>query len=244
MNFILYEDEEVFISCYEEIITKLMGKSKINYKIHKIKKYDDNTMKYLEEISGCKVYILDVEVPGKNGIDLARKIRKNGDWISPMIVVTSHDEFKVVGFTGKILMLDFISKKEDFKNQLYESLKVALEIHSFRPTYNFSYKGDYFSLPYDDIIYVEKNLRDNSSIIVCENEDYIVRKTISEISEELGNTNFLKTHRSCIVNLEKITKIDYDAGMIYFKDISIDLLSRNNKSILKTRMVSLNGNSS
>ncbi len=245
MNFILYEDDEVFISRYREVINKLMGKSKMDYKICSIKKYNDETIEQLNSIVGRKVYLLDVEVPGLNGIDLARKIRKNGDWVSPIVVVTSHDEFKVVGFTGKILMLDFISKlEESLENNLIETLKVALKIQSYRPSYDFSYKGDYFSLPYDDIIYFEKNLRDNSSIIVCENDDYIVRKTISEIDNELENANFLRTHRSCIVNLDKITKIDYDAGTIYFKDVSIDLLSRSNKSILKNRMVNLHGNNS
>ena len=48
MNFILYEDEEVFISSYEDVITKLMAKSRINYKIHKIDHYDNiKTMPYL-----------------------------------------------------------------------------------------------------------------------------------------------------------------------------------------------------
>ena len=244
MNFILYEDEEVFVNNYEEVINKLMLNNKIDYKIHKIDKHDDSTMDYINSITGYKVYILDVEVPGKNGIDLARSIRKSGDWISPIIVVTSHEEFKVVGFTGKILMLDFISKNKDLNSNLFNTLLVALEITSSKPSYNFSYKGDYFSLPYDDIIYFEKNFKDNSSIVVCENEDYVVRKTISEIEEELKNTNFFKTHRSCIVNLNKIKRINYDDGIIYFNNEEIDLLSRNNKKILKEKMEELSGSTS
>ena len=118
---------------------------------------------------------------------------------------------------------------------------VKRKIVETKPTYNFSYKGDYFSLPYDDIIYFEKNLRDNSSIVVCENEDYTVRKTISEIEEELVDTKFFKTHRSCIVNLNKIKKINYDDGIIYFNGLKIDLLSRSNKKILKEKMAQLNG---
>ena len=39
----------------------------------------------------------------------------------------------------------------------------------------------------NDIIYIEKNIGDNSSIVICENEDYIVRKTIREIEDELKN---------------------------------------------------------
>ena len=244
MNFVLYEDEEEFVSSYEEVINRLMAKSKMNYKIIKINKYSQDTLSYLNSISGSKVYILDVEVPGKNGIDLARMIRKSGDWISPIVIVTLHEEFKVVGFTGKILMLDFIVKDNNLTKCLSDTLKLSLEIIDTKKTYNFSYKGDYFSLPYDDIIYIEKNIGDNSSIVICENEDYIVRKTIREIEDELKDSVFLKTHRSCIVNLNKIIKINYDEGIIYFKDDKTDLLSRSNKKILKDKMESIYGNNS
>lgn len=240
MNFILYEDEDKFISRYEKTITKLMGKEKLSFKIFKIKKYNDKSSKIINNIVGNKVYILDIEVPGKNGIDLARQIRKSGDWISPIIVVTSHEEFKTVGFTGKILMLDFISKNGDIESNLIDSLSVALEITSCRPSYNFSYRGEYHSINYDDIIYFEKNLYNNSSVIVCEKDDYIVRKTISEIEEELEDTTFFKTHRSCIVNLNKIVKVDFDNGIIHFKDFKINLLSRNNKKELKEKISGLN----
>ena len=63
----------------------------------------------------------------KNGLELARKIRQNDDWISPIIIVTSHEEFKLVGYTAKILMLNFITKKEKLEEDLFETLEVALE---------------------------------------------------------------------------------------------------------------------
>ena len=69
-------------------------------------------------------------------------------------------------------------------------------------------------------------MNDNNSIIVCENDEYVVRKTISSIALELENTSFFKTHRSCIVNINKILKIDYDRGIIFFKDSETNLLSR------------------
>ena len=157
MNFILYEDDEAFLKSYENIITKLMGKSKINYKIHKISEFSSDTLNYLDNITGNKIYILDVEVPGKNGIDLARIIRKNGDWTSQIIVVTSHEEFIIVGYMKKLLMLDFITKSQSLNNCLLNTLRVALEIILGQRTYKFFYKGEYFLLPYDDILYFEKS---------------------------------------------------------------------------------------
>lgn len=240
MNFVIYEDEEKFTNFYDCTITKLLEREKINYKIYKINEYDDKTSKILNNIAGNKIYILDIEVPGKNGIDLARQIRNNGDWRSPIIVITSHEEFKIVGLTGKLLMLDFITKDKNIEKNLIDALNLALKINYNKPTYNFNHKGEYYRIPYDDILYFEKNLNDNSCIIVCEDDDYIVRKTIIEIEEELKNACFFKTHRSCIVNLKKIVKFDYDKGIIHFKDTKINLVSRNNKKILKEKMKDLN----
>lgn len=241
MNFILYEDEEQFVNIYEKVIDTLMGKTNNSYKIHTMNRFDKKKFDEIKDITGNKIYIIDIQVPEKNGLDFARMIRKKGDWLSPIIVLTSHKEFQVVGFTGKILMLDFIVKDSNIKNSLKDALKLALKINSSKPSFQFSYKGDYFSIPYDNIIYFEKCLNDNSSIVVCDSEDYVVRKTISEIAVELQDTVFLKTHRSCVVNLNKVMKVDYDNGIIYFKNNKINLLSRNNKKELKEKMRHLYG---
>ena len=129
MNFIIYEDENKYIEKYKKIIRKLLGPLDLNYKIIEIKEYNESSKEIINNTEGSKIYILDIEVTGKNGLDLARRIRKTGDWTSPIIIVTSHEEFKNVGYTAKILMLNFISKCKELENQLIETLKVALEIN-------------------------------------------------------------------------------------------------------------------
>lgn len=228
MNFIMCMDEELLIRGVEGIINKIMVKSKIEYKTYI---YDNaNSLDY---INGNKIYIIDGDM--RDSINYVKNIRASGDLRSPIVVLANESHVKAICFTGRILMLDFINKN-DLNKILKKYLKDALGIMCNNSTYNFSYKGDYFSLPYDDIIYFEKILNDNSSIVVCENEDYTVRKTITEIEEELNDIGFLKTHRSCIVNLNKIKKVNYDDGIIYFKDDRIDLLSRSNKKVLRDRM--------
>lgn len=236
MNFIIYEDEINFIECYKTAIFSVIGDSKLNYEITKILKYDNKTKNQINSIDGKKIYILDVEVPGKNGIEFAREIRKNGDWVSPIIVVTSHDEFKNVGYTSKILMLDFISKDGDIQKHLRDSLELALEINSCRPSISFLSKGEIFQILYQDIYYIEKNLNDNSSIIVTKEKEYQIRKSITNLEIELDDDSFFKTHRSCIVNLKNVKHIDFEHNIISFGDKKIDLLSRPNKSKLKKRM--------
>ena len=237
MNFIIYEDEKEYATRYKSIIHKLLGPTTLSYKITEINEYDEKAKEKLNQIDGNKIYILDIEVPGKSGLELARKIRKNGDWSSPVIIVTSHEEFKNVGYTGKILMLNFISKHENLEKDLYDTLEVALEINMADKTLCYSHKGELYQISHRDVLYIEKSLNDNICNVVTKNSVHSVRKTIKELETELAdNINFVKTHRSCIVNLKNIKYIDFENNVIAFANQKIDLLSRAHKKNLKERM--------
>lgn len=237
MNFIIYEDAKEFITRYKNVIHKLLGPSTLNYKITELNEYNNTTEKELEKLDGNKIYILDIEVPGKNGIELARKIRKNGDWSSPIIIITSHEEFKQVGYTAKILMLNFITKNSNLEKDLFESLEVALEINMTKKALCYSNKGEMFQIPYQDILYIEKSLNDNMCYVVTKNNIYSIRETIISLEEKLSDDiNFIKTHRSCIVNLKNIKYVDFENNKIVFGNKEINLLSRSHKKQLKERM--------
>ena len=237
MNFIIYEDAKEYSTKYKNVIHKLLGPTTLNYKIIEINEYNDKAKKELDKIDGNKIYILDIEVPGKNGLELARKIRQNDDWISPIIIVTSHEEFKLVGYTAKILMLNFITKKEKLEEDLFETLEVALEINMSKKSLCYTSKGDLYHIPYADILYIEKSLNGNVCNVVTKNNVYNIRNTIIDLEEKLSDDiHFVKTHRSCIVNLKNIKYIDFENNIISFGNKETDLLSRKHKKYLKERM--------
>lgn len=237
MNFIIYEDEEQFIKRYENVILKIMAQTNLNYKIIRYTEYDTNIHNELSILDGKKIYILDIEVPGKNGIELAREIRKKGDWESPIIIVTSHNEFKNVGYTAKILMLDFIEKSSNVEHNLNEALSIAFDIIEEKKTICFVIRGEMYQIPYQDIFYIEKNLNDNSCFIVTNDNEYEIRETIQNLETQLSaERNFIKTHRSFLVNTKNITHVDLEQGKIEFPNKKFALVSRSNKKKLKERM--------
>ena len=237
MNFIIYEDEKEYITRYRNVIHKMLAPTSLNYKVIEINEYNENSEQHVEKIEGNKIYILDIEVPGKNGLELARKIRKEGDWNSPIIIVTSHEEFKTVGYTGKILMLNFISKNSELEKDLYESLEVALEINMANKSLCYTNKGESYHIPYQDILYIEKSLNDNTCNVITKNSIYTLRKTIIDLEKKLSDDiNFVKTHRSCIVNIKNIIHVDFENNIIAFSNKKIDLISRTHKKNLKERL--------
>ena len=80
-------------------------------------------------------------------------------------------------------------------------------------------------------------MNDNICNIITKNENYSIRKTIIELEKILSDDiGFVKTHRSCIVNVRNITSIDFENNIIYFKDQMTNLISRSQKKKLKERM--------
>ena len=86
-------------------------------------------------------------------------------------------------------------------------------------------------------MYIEKSLNDNICNIITKNNNYFIRKTIIELEKILSDDiAFIKTHRSCIVNIRNIKSVDFEKNTIFFENNKINLISRTQKRKLKERM--------
>ena len=152
-----------------------------------------------------------------------------------MIVVTTHEHLKNATFTSRMLMLDFISKFYNCEENLNDAIKVALEIVDNHQSLNFQYNGELVQIPFDDILFIEKNVDDLYSTVVTRTDRYIIKQTISKIEKDLSqDERFFKTHRSCIVNIDKITSVELRECIIHFgHNEVVSLLSRDKKNELK-----------
>lgn len=242
INFIIYEDNIDTINFYTNVIHEFLCGKKDGYKIVSFSRYDNSLVEGIKNLFGKKIYILDVHVPGKNGIDFARDIRATGDWLSQIIIVSDFEKYKKEAFTSKMLTLDFISKDENVSTNLKETLSLAYKITNTHRSFGFQYNGDFYQIPYHDILYFEKDLNDNYSFIVTNRESYKIKETISNIEKKLGNDlRFLKTHRSCIINLHNVHSVELSTNTIYFdNNQKTNLLSRDRKKILKEKLTESN----
>lgn len=86
-------------------------------------------------------------------------------------------------------------------------------------------------------MYIEKSLNNNNCKIVTNDGEYFTRDTIQHLEETLSNDQrFMKTHRSCIVNLSNVSSVDLANNIIFFPNKQIDLIARNKKRELKERL--------
>lgn len=234
VNFIIYEDDKNTRKSYISIIIKIMGNRQDQYSIIELEKYDSKVSKALSMI-GKKIYILDVEVPGKSGLDLAREIREIGDWDSQIIIVTNHDSLQQTAFTSRLLTLDFISKFSNPLEELKKSLIASYIIVTKDQALKIQYDGEFYQFYYNDILYIKKEADDiDTKVVLTDGSTKSINIRLKEIEEKLkSDPRFFRTHRGCIVNIFKIKSVDFGAGIINFGKIKINLLSRDKKKEFK-----------
>lgn len=232
IKFIIYDDEKIFRSKLKDSINNTMHSSKEEYSIEEFEKYNNKMQKVINN-NEPKIYILDIEVPGSlSGIDLARKIRQN-DWNSIIILVTSHVDMGYEALKAQIMLLDFISKFNDCESNLNHTIKKALTKLETKKILIFENSEMTYKVHVDDIIYVVRDTIDRKSIIKTEYNEVIVNETITDIQNMLDKRFFL-THRSCLVNIDKVSKIDWKENIIYFTDgETIDYISKYKRKELK-----------
>lgn len=233
IKFIVCDDEKFFRDKTTECIHKLFINNNDDYQIVEYNSYNKKFDETINDGCSSKIYILDIEIKNSiSGIDIARKIRKN-DWNSIIILVTSHTELGYDALKAQIMLLDFISKYDNCDKSLEQTLKKAISKVSDKKVVVFESGGISHRICIDDILFVEKDTVDRKCIIKTSYSKFSVNKTMNEMINELDKKFYL-THRSCLVNTEKISHIDWKNGIITFdSNKTTDLLSRDKKRGLK-----------
>ena len=185
------------------------------------------------------IYILSTENI-KEALDIAKNIRKHDDWVSQIIIITNLKNANKNCLINKLLVLDYIDINSNVKDKLKEALYLAYNIFNKKKTLNFIINGEISKIPYGDILYIEKSNNQNYCTIHTVEEEYIIKETINNLEEQLDSAYFLKTHRSCIVNLYNIKYYNCSSNIIFFNKGSnkkTDLVAREKRKIFKEKLI-------
>ena len=228
MEFVICDDEKLFRNKIHKVIDKIYMNNDEYYHVTEFTNFNNSFLKLIKDGSP-KIYILDIEMKDDvSGIDIARKIRNN-DWESIIIFITSHNELGYQALKAQIMLLDFISKYDDYERNLELVIKKAISMINSQKTMTFNSDGISYVIHLNDILYVVKDTIDRKCIIKTTYTEIEVNRSLNYFVDNLDK-RFYMSHRSCIVNTERIDKVDWKNNIIYFNNVdSIDLISRYKK---------------
>lgn len=232
INFILCDDNDYVRELNERMISRVAMPYDFNYTINSFDRYNIKLKNLINTPSDIKIYILDLELPNKSGLDIAKEIRKV-DWDSIIIILTSHDELELSILKQRLLILDFISKFDNYEKRIEEVINMVIEKIDTKKIISFKSQKELHYVKLDNVMYVFKDNETDKTTIVTVDGEYPVRDPLSSIADKL-DSRFYQTHRACYVNLDKIESVDFKNSIVYFNnDTSIAYLSRNYKKELR-----------
>lgn len=233
LRFIVCEDNKEFLNRIGNIITKVMMPYNFEYKINKFTQYNKEVEEIISKKEEIKVYILDIEMPEVSGLEIASKIREN-DLESIVIFITSHPEYKNDIFYSRLLALDYISKVKFWEERMEDTINYTIKMLNKKDVLIFKYNYNSYRIPFDSILYIEKMSDDRKCVIYTEDDKkFEIVATISSLLDKL-NPNFVRSHKSCIINLDKVKEINYIENMVTFNNgVSAYLISNRNRKKLK-----------
>lgn len=159
--------------------------------------------------------LLDIEMPGMNGIELTRNIGKKGPVI---IFTTAKKDYAIEAF--ELHVADYLIKPVTPSRfiQAVERAKelqqaTSRELHDTDNEYVFIRdSGTLKRIGLDEILYLEA-MGDYVKLHTSQ-KFHAVHSTLKAIEERLQDTKFMRVHRSYIVALDKIDAIQDGAIII------------------------------
>lgn len=233
LNVIIYEDNKNYMLKNIDCINKALANYDVDYRIYKFDRYSERLDEIIHDKDLKKIYILDVEMNGVSGIEVASLIRED-DWDSVIIFATAYDKYHNDVFYNRLMVLDFICKYTGYEKRLIEDINAAFKIIYKQKTFVFKYNYVVYRIPYSHICYIEKEPLIKRCIIHTINNDFYIVSSINRLLDTLG-AGFIKTHQSCIVNVNNIKEVDLINNVIVFKnDDETNLLTEKMKKVVKS----------
>lgn len=193
----------------------------------------DNPLTALEELPelNCDLVFLDMEMPEMTGLEFISAVKN----IPQIVVISSKAEYAAETYNYDVS--DYLVKPVEYSRfeqavQKVEEISSSIRSGDEETDHIFIKKNKGFSrVRYNDINYIEA-LADYVQIN-SDSERFTVLSTMKAITERLPEKKFLRIHRSFIVAIDKIDRIDENMVIIGEHTIPV---SRSYKDVLMKKL--------
>jgi len=213
LNCIVVDDDEMS----RKVAAHFVEKTKI---LQLTRDFDNaiDALRYLDE-EHVDIIFLDVQMPEMSGMEFINALEKDIE----IILITSEEKYAVEAFEKKVT--DYLVKPIEYARFLQatheaeHNIEVKRAATQERKEFYVRTDAKIVRIPFQKILFVEA-LADYV-IIQTEAKKHIVHFTMKGIVSRLPEDDFVRTHRSYIVNLDKIEALEDNSILIGEKYIPI-----------------------
>jgi two-component system response regulator AlgR len=166
------------------------------------------------------IVLLDVQMPGMSGIELAAHLSKQTSGAPIIIFVSAFDEYALKAF--EVHALDYLLKPVR-ATRLAEAIKrasnlgphvqsqtgaissAATTLRSKRRNFSVQERGRLLLVPVADVLYLKAEAK--YVTVRTKAREYLIEESLNSIEEELADT-FLRVHRNALVARDAIVGVE------------------------------------
>lgn len=177
---------------------------------------------------------LDINMPQMNGLEFSKTLPAD----IKIIFTTAYDQYAIDGF--RINALDYLLKPISYANFLEASNRAFdwFKLKDNNQSTSIFVKSGYRieKIDFEDIIYIENQKDYVKFHLEAQKEPVSSLMSMQSLSEKLPSKQFMRVHRSFIVNLDKVRTIERNCivfGKVYipvsesYKDKFMEFLDKN-----------------
>ena len=211
INFVLCDDNIMVLSKLKEMLNSIFLKYDFDATV---KLATNSTKELIKFVNSNRIDVLfmDIDLNTKEyGIEIAKLIRKSNKSLY-LIFVTAHFEYIISSFECKTF--DFIQKPFTYARLERTILRIFDDIDGFNSRFiDINNSGQIINR--DSIDFIEKD--GMKAIYKTINESFESYCSFNQIEPTLPQ-NFVRCHKSFIVNINNIHHVDSKSNIIFFQD--------------------------
>lgn len=224
INCIIVDDEPLAAALLEKHISgighlKLTGKAENAMDAYK-----------LLQTKSVDLMFLDIQMPHLTGIDFLRSLPQK----PPTIFTTAYRDFAIEGF--ELEAVDYLLKPITFE-RFFKSVERILRNRS-------DFQEDFIIIKTEgmnrkvfiqEIVYFESQGND-IKMVLANNENIISKHTITELEAILSGRNFVRIHRSFMINAQFMTAFNNNEVLLGIHHLPVGRSYKNEFNALITRV--------
>jgi two-component system, LytTR family, response regulator AlgR len=186
----------------------------------------DHAQAALEAIAHLKpdIVLLDVQMPGMTGIELAAHLAKKPGGAPAVIFVTAYDEYALKAFEVHALdylmkpvraarLADAIRRAAALRAGAQQpSIAAAAEsLHPRRRHFSVQERDRLLLVPIADVLYLKAELK--YVTIRTQNHEYLIEESLTSLEAEF-TASFIRVHRNALVARDAIAGVEKGAAHV------------------------------
>lgn len=236
-NVLIIEDDQHIAASLSEMLEIL------DHKVVGVAPSYEDAIDKLKD-NDVEIALVDIQLKSeKTGIDVAEKLKS--EFKLPFIFTTAYADKETIQKAAEHSPYGYIVKPYSMK-EINAGIEVAIQNHknirSFKEDEGIFNQASLFikvnsrlvRIDLKDILYVEA--KGDYTVFKTEQKGYVVNSTFKNVEEKLDPNQFIRVHRSYIVNVDKVVDIEENNLLINEQIIPV---SRGQKPNLMKRLNTL-----